>query len=45
MPFLGHNYFEVLDRVAEETGRQVISYDQIGCGITSWNPGWKNTIL
>ena len=40
-----HNYFEVLDRVAEETGRQVISYDQIGCGITSWNPGWKNTIL
>ena len=27
-----HNYFEVLDRVAGETGRQVISYDQIGCG-------------
>ena len=27
-----HNYFEVLDRVAWETGRQVISYDQIGCG-------------
>lgn len=27
-----HNYFEVLDRVADETGRQVISYDQIGCG-------------
>ena len=27
-----HNYFEVLDRVAEETGRQVISYDQLGCG-------------
>lgn len=26
-----HNYFEVLDRLAEE-GRQVISYDQIGCG-------------
>ena len=26
-----HNYFEVLDRIAE-TGRQVISYDQIGCG-------------
>ena len=26
-----HNYFEVLDRMAE-TGRQVISYDQIGCG-------------
>ena len=27
-----HNYFEVLDRIAGETGRQVISYDQIGCG-------------
>lgn len=26
-----HNYFEVLDKVAE-TGRQVIMYDQIGCG-------------
>jgi proline iminopeptidase len=26
-----HNYFEVLDRLATE-GRQVISYDQIGCG-------------
>ena len=26
-----HNYFEVLDRMAG-TGRQVISYDQIGCG-------------
>lgn len=26
-----HNYFEVFDRLAEE-GRQVISYDQIGCG-------------
>lgn len=26
-----HNYFEVLDCIAE-TGRQVISYDQIGCG-------------
>ena len=27
-----HNYFEVLDRLAEEDGRQLISYDQIGCG-------------
>lgn len=27
-----HNYFEVLDSLAEETHRQVISYDQIGCG-------------
>lgn len=26
-----HNYFEVLDRLSEE-GRQVVSYDQIGCG-------------
>lgn len=26
-----HNYFEVLDRMAL-TGRQVISYDQLGCG-------------
>ena len=26
-----HNYFEVLDCIAD-TGRQVISYDQIGCG-------------
>ena len=27
-----HNYFEVLDRFAEEDRRQLISYDQIGCG-------------
>lgn len=27
-----HNYFEVLDPLAETTGRQIISYDQIGCG-------------
>lgn len=26
-----HNYFEVLDCIAD-TGRQVISYDQLGCG-------------
>lgn len=26
-----HNYFEVLDRLSEE-GRQIVSYDQIGCG-------------
>lgn len=26
-----HNYFEVLDQIAE-SGRQVIMYDQIGCG-------------
>lgn len=27
-----HNYFEVLDKLAEEDGRQLIMYDQIGCG-------------
>lgn len=27
-----HNYFEVLDRVADEDDRQIIMYDQIGCG-------------
>jgi proline iminopeptidase len=27
-----HNYFEVLDRLAYEDDRQLISYDQIGCG-------------
>ena len=27
-----HNYFEVLDRLAEEDGREIIMYDQLGCG-------------
>ena len=27
-----HNYFEVLDRIAEEDGRQLVMYNQIGCG-------------
>lgn len=27
-----HNYFEVLDLLAEEDGRQIVSYDQLGCG-------------
>ncbi len=27
-----HNYFEVLDPLAERTGRSLIMYDQIGCG-------------
>lgn len=27
-----HNYFEVLDDLALTTGRQIISYDQLGCG-------------
>lgn len=27
-----HNYFELLDRLAQEDGRQIVSYDQLGCG-------------
>lgn len=27
-----HNYFEVLDRLAEVDGRQLVTYDQLGCG-------------
>ena len=27
-----HNYFELLDRLAEADGRPIISYDQLGCG-------------
>lgn len=27
-----HTYFEVLDRLAEEDNRTIISYDQLGCG-------------
>lgn len=27
-----HNYFEVLDNVADEDGRMIVMYDQIGCG-------------
>lgn len=30
-----HNYFEVLDPVADMTKRQVIMYDQLGCGRSS----------
>lgn len=30
-PGSSHNYFEVLDRLAA-TGRQIVSYDQLGCG-------------
>lgn len=29
-----HNYFEVLDKVAED-GRAVIMYDQLGCGLSA----------
>ena len=27
-----HNYFEVLDRIADEDDRQLVMYDQLGCG-------------
>lgn len=27
-----HNYFEVLDNIADEDGRAVVMYDQLGCG-------------
>lgn len=27
-----HNYFEVLDHLAAETGRAFVTYDQLGCG-------------
>ncbi|MBQ4350276.1 MAG: proline iminopeptidase-family hydrolase [Clostridia bacterium] len=27
-----HNYFEVLDSLAEEDGRALVTYDQLGCG-------------
>lgn len=27
-----HNYFEAFDQLAAETGRQIVMYDQIGCG-------------
>lgn len=30
-----HNYFEVFDRFVAQTGRPVVMYDQIGCGLSS----------
>ena len=30
-----HNYFELLDSLAERAGRQLIMYDQLGCGRSS----------
>lgn len=30
-----HNYFEVFDRLAADTGRPVVMYDQLGCGRSS----------
>lgn len=34
-PGSSHNYFEVLDQVAEMSNRQIIMYDQLGCGKSS----------
>jgi proline iminopeptidase len=34
-PGSAHNYFEVFDRLTEETGRPVVMYDQLGCGLSS----------
>ena len=42
-----HNYFEVLDRLAEEDDRQLIMYDQLGC-VNSYVDGrpdlWKASV-
>ena len=29
-----HNYFEVFDHMADEDGRMLVMYDQIGCGLS-----------
>ena len=29
-----HNYFEVLDKISTLDGRMLISYDQLGCGLS-----------
>lgn len=34
-PGSSHNYFEVLDDLAEQDDRQLIMYDQLGCGKSS----------
>lgn len=47
-----HNYFEVMDCLAEE-GRQIVMYDQLGCGLSStpsrpdlWNAGtWVEELI
>lgn len=31
-PGSGHDYFEVLDELAHESGRPLVMYDQLGCG-------------
>lgn len=33
-----HNYFEVLDDLADLDGRRLVMYDQLGCGL-SWDDG------
>lgn len=30
-----HNYFELLDDLAAKSGRQLVMYDQLGCGLSS----------
>lgn len=30
-----HNYFEIFDQFAQRTGRQLVMYDQLGCGNSS----------
>ncbi|KRM79200.1 proline iminopeptidase [Lapidilactobacillus dextrinicus DSM 20335] len=34
-PGSSHNYYELLDDYAEKSGRQLIMYDQVGCGKSS----------
>ncbi|WP_283679689.1 proline iminopeptidase [Lentilactobacillus sp. Marseille-Q4993] len=34
-PGSSHNYFEMMDDFAETSGRQLIMYDQVGCGKSS----------
>ena len=38
-----HNYFEVLDRIAEEDGRQLVMYDQIGNSYVENRPDLWNS--
>lgn len=30
-----HNYFEVMDEMAKKENRQIVMYDQLGCGLSS----------
>jgi L-proline amide hydrolase len=38
-PGMAHNYVRNIAELADETGRQVIHYDQIGCGHSTHLPG------